>query len=110
MNQNLRKTVTRHDFASDLRSILQDGETLFKDAGQQIWNEYLAARECLGLRVGTPTSDARHGLTSVEESILTQAREVARHSDDFVRQHPWRAAAAGVCIGLVIGAIVANHR
>ena len=110
MNNNFQKTVTSRDFMRDLQDILQDGESLLKNAGQQVWNEYLAARECLGLRVNTPTSDARHGLTAVEESILMQAKEIARHSDQFVRQNPWRAAAAGVCIGVVIGAIAADRR
>ncbi|MES2832541.1 MAG: hypothetical protein V4695_11170 [Pseudomonadota bacterium] len=94
----------------ELQSILQNGEALFKNAGQQLWQEYLTARECLGLQMNTPTSNALHGLTSLEESVLMRAREIVRESDNFVKRHPWRVAAAGVCIGLMVGAIIAERR
>lgn len=110
MNYNLQKSVNSHDFMRELQRILQDGETLFKNAGQQLWDEYLSAREMLGLQVNTPTINARHGLSSIEESVLMQAQKIAAESSDFIKQHPWRAAAAGVCLGLVIGAIVAERR
>jgi len=110
MNTHSQKSVTSRDFMHDLQAILRDGENLFKGAGQQLWNEYLAARECLGLSINTPTPAARHGLTSLEESILMQARGLVNGANAFVKQNPWRVAAAGICIGLVIGAVVAERR
>ncbi len=110
MNHNLNKSATSQDFMRELQGILHEGETLFRNAGQQIWNEYLAARECIGLKVDTRANGTRYGLTSIEESVLMQAQKVARQSNEFVKQHPWRAAAAGICIGLVIGAIVSDRR
>lgn len=110
MNKNFQKPTTNSDFMRELEGILHNGETLFKNAGKQIWNEYLTARQYLGLQVKPSTADAEHGLTSLEESIIMQARKMSRSSDHFVQQHPWRAVAAGVCIGLVIGALVADRR
>jgi len=50
---------------------------------------------------------ARHKLADAEDAIRAKTREVAKATDHYVHEHPWKsigiAAGAGLIIGLLIG-------
>ena len=106
MDENIQKTATSRDFARDLQSMLHEAESLLKNAGQQIRNEYRAAQEHVSTSVNASISDAKQGLTTVEDSVLRRARDAAKTSNDFVQGHPWQTVVAGVCVGFLIGVVV----
>ena len=109
MQENIQKTATSRDFARDLQSMLQEAEALLKNAGQQIRNDYRAARERVSSTVSTSLNEAKQSLTTVEDSVVTKARDTARNTNDFVQTHPWQAVGVSACLGFLIG-VLATRR
>lgn len=109
MEESIQKTATSRAFARDLQSMLQEAETLVRNAGQQLRDDYRAARERVTSTVSTSLNDAKKSLTTVEDSVLTRARDTARNTNRFVVDHPWQALAAGACIGFVVGVLMSRR-
>lgn len=105
MEENIQTTATTRAFARDLQSMLQEAEALVRNAGQQLHDDYRAARERVTSTVSTSLSDAKTSFGTVEDSVLTRVRDTARGTNRFVVEHPWQAFAAGACIGFVVGVL-----
>ncbi len=105
MEESIQKTATTRAFARDLQSMLQEAETLVRNAGQQLRDDYRTARDRVASTVSTSLSDAKKSFNTVEDSVLTRARNTARTTNSFVVEHPWQAFAAGACIGFVLGVL-----
>ena len=84
-----------------------------KDIGltdDQIKQNLLFAGEKVGelrVRMQENLIAARHKLADAEAALKEKSREVARVTDDYVHDHPWKAigvaAGAGLLVGLLIG-------
>ena len=109
MEESIQKTVTTRAFARDLQSMLQEAEALVRNAGQKLRDDYRAARERVASTVSTSLSDAKKSYSTVEDSMLTRAKDTAQSTNRFVVEHPWQAFAAGACIGFVIGVLSARR-
>lgn len=109
MDENIQTTATSRAFARDLQSMLREAEALLKNAGQQIRNEFRTVSDQITSTVSTSLSDAKKGLDTVEENVVTRTRNAARTTDSFVQDHPWQAVMAGVCAGFLIGLVMARR-
>lgn len=106
MDETIQKTSTRSDFMRDLQSMLHEGEAMLKNAGQQLRKEYRSAREKVASGPAPATSEVSQGLSTVEDSVLARTRSAVRNTDRFVQDHPWQAAVAGACLGLIVGIVI----
>lgn len=88
---------------SDLQRVIADAEELMQATAHQTEGKVVELRE----RINQNLLDARHKLADAQDAIREKTREVARATDDYVHEHPWRAigtaAGAGLLIGLLIG-------
>jgi ElaB/YqjD/DUF883 family membrane-anchored ribosome-binding protein len=88
---------------ADLKVVIADAEELLAATAHQTGEKVteLRARMQENLRV------ARHKLADAEEAIRVKTREVAKATDTYVHEHPWKsigiAAGAGLIVGLLIG-------
>ena len=109
MDESIQTTATSRAFARDLQSMLQEAESLLKNAGQQIRSEYRAVRDQVTSTVSSSIDGAKQGFSSVEESVLGRTSDMARKTNRFVQDHPWQAVATGVGIGFLIGIVAARR-
>ena len=88
---------------TDLKEIAADAEELLRLTAGQSGDKIADART----RLGQSLSNAKGQLTQLEAEMLQRGKEVARATDEFVHDNPWKAigATAGVAflLGLLIG-------
>ncbi|MBC7415897.1 MAG: DUF883 domain-containing protein [Herminiimonas sp.] len=106
MDESIQKTSSRSDFMQDLQTMLREGESMLKNAGQQLRKEYHGARERVASAVTPPAEVLGRGLTTVGDSVFVRTRGVARNTNRYVQDHPWQAVATGVCFGFVLGILI----
>lgn len=97
------QVVTKDKLAADFRVVIADAEELLRLTANQAGDKMGDLR----LRVQDHLQNARTRLAETETAIVDQTKAVARATDDFVHDNPWRsigiAAGVGVIIGLLIG-------
>lgn len=91
--------------AEDFRTVVTDAEQLLRQVASQAGEGYADARE----RLEASLSQARQGLSALEESVAGNARRAGRATDGYVRNHPWESIAVGAGIGLLVGLLVARR-
>lgn len=98
-------TVNREKLVTDARVVLDDVETLLRQAasasGQQAQELRDRAAEALGR--------ARVKLQDAQIAVGENAKAAARATDDWVHAHPWGAIGIGAGIGFLVGLLVARH-
>lgn len=109
MEESIQTTATNRAFARELQSMLTQAEALLRNAGQQVRNEYRAVKDQVTSTVGSSLTGAGHGLTTVEESLLSRSRNAAGSTSRFVRDQPWQAVAVAAAAGFVVGMIMARR-
>jgi ElaB/YqjD/DUF883 family membrane-anchored ribosome-binding protein len=95
--------VNKEKLVADLRQVISDAEELMRATAHQTDGKIAELRE----RIGENLRQARYKLVDAEEAIKAKTREVARATDDYVHENPWKAigvaAGAGLIVGLLIG-------
>ncbi|MBI2294606.1 MAG: DUF883 domain-containing protein [Betaproteobacteria bacterium] len=95
--------VTKDKLVQDLKIVISDAEELLRATASQAGEKVAAARE----KVQDSLHRAKAKLSETEEALLDRGKLAARATDEYVREHPWRAvgiaAGAGLIIGLLIG-------
>lgn len=99
METNGQYGSTRDRLLDDLRLVIRDAEDLLRSTGQQVDEGYQLARS----RFESTLSNARTGLSTLEERVSASARDALETTDQFVQEHPWQSVGAGALAGLVIG-------
>ncbi|HEX7635889.1 MAG TPA: DUF883 family protein [Noviherbaspirillum sp.] len=89
----------RDRLINDLKLIIRDAENLLRGTGQQMDEGYRAARA----RFEETLSDARSGLSTLEERFLASSREALDTTNQYVQEHPWQSIGIGTLAGLVVG-------
>ena len=99
----LDSLADKEKLVADLQRVISDAEELMQATAHQTEGKVVELRE----KINENLRNARHKLADVEDTIRLKTREVARATDDYVHEHPWRAigtaAGAGLIIGLLIG-------
>lgn len=98
-------TVTAEKLAQDLKIVISDAEELLRATASQGSEKVTAARE----KVQDSVRRAKVKLAEVEDVIVDESRQAARAADEYVRDHPWRAAGIAAGIGLIIGLLISRR-
>lgn len=96
---------TRERLLDDLKMVIKDAEDLLKNTRQQADEGYQVARA----RFESTLSNARTGLSSLEESAMTAARDAMETADEYVQSHPWQSVGIGAVAGLVVGLLLSRR-
>jgi|SRR5450830_428922 len=98
---------------SSYRTVRNDMKTLVKDA-QELFREAAAS-------TGDKAEDLRsRGLSMLEAAVdaaqnaqavaIEKGKEVAKRTDDYVHDNPWRAVAISAGIGLLVGLVIGRSK
>lgn len=52
---------------------------------------------------------ARHRLADAEAALRERTREVAKATDHYVHEHPWKAIGVAASIGLLVGMLIGRR-
>ncbi len=90
---SLKKNI--HDAEAVLDSLAANGDERFADARARM-------RESL--------RSARDTLTDAEVALRAKSREVARATDTYVHENPYRSIGVATALGLLIGCLLTTRR
>lgn len=105
METNGQRGQTRERLLADLKMVIRDAENLLRGTRQQAGEGYQSARA----RLESTFGNARSGLSSLEESMATTARDALDTADEYVQSHPWQSVGIGALAGLVLGIWVSRR-
>ena len=101
----LDSLANKEKLVADLQRVIADAEELMQATAHQTEGKVVELRE----KINENLRNARHKLVDVEATVREKTREVARATDDYVHEHPWRANGTAAGVGLVIGLLIGRR-
>ena len=89
----------------DLRRVVDDAEGLMRETANVAGERAQDARA----RATESVRQARERLESMEEELLTRARDAARDTERYVRDNPWQSVGIAAGVGLVLGLLIGRR-
>ena len=103
MNEFDTAIAPKEKLVADLRVVVSDAEELLAATASQTGERIAELRE----RMQTNLRLARIKLADAEAAVRESTRQMARATDHYVHENPWKAigiaAGAGLLVGMLIG-------
>ena len=90
---------------ADLKLVIADAEALLAEPASHTGDKIEALRE----RMQDNLRNARHKLGDLEDEMLVKTREMARATDHFVHENPWKSIGIAAGAGLIIGMLISRR-
>lgn len=97
--------ANKEKLVADLQRVIADAEELMVATAHQTEGRVVELRD----RINENLRLARHKLHDAEDAIKEKTREMARATDDYVHEHPWRAVGTAAGIGLLVGLLISRR-
>jgi ElaB/YqjD/DUF883 family membrane-anchored ribosome-binding protein len=91
--------------ASEIRTVIADGEDLLKAAANVSGTGFAVAREKLDEQL----TSARAGVVTASRPAVDKARRTAAAANDYVHGNPWTAIGVAAAAGALIGFLAAKR-
>lgn len=105
MMDDANSLVTKDKLVSDLKLVVADAEELLRLTANQAGDRAAELRS----RVQDHLVSAKQKLADADLALRDKAKDVARATDDYVRDNPWRAVGIAGGIGLVVGMLISRR-
>lgn len=105
MNVSDWKENTQEKLASDLQAVVTSAEDLLKVTADQAGEGYANARR----KVENTLRSAKQQLAEVSDTVVTQGKQAAKVTDEYVRDKPWQAVGIGAAVGVIVGMLIRRH-
>ena len=102
--QNL--VESKDQVVSDFKSLLSEGEALFKSATVGGDQALAAARD----KFKEQLAAAKARYTELQDATVQQAKRAATATDEYVHGNPWTSVAVAGGVGLLIGMLIMTRR
>jgi len=90
---------------SDLKLVVADTEELLAATAHQTGEKVAEVRA----RLEDNLRHVRGKLADAEEAVRLKTREVAKATDHYVHEHPWKSIGVAAGVGLVIGLLIGRR-
>lgn len=90
---------------ADLKVVVSDAEELLAATAQSTGEKVAELRE----RLQENLRSARYRLADAEAALRERTREVAKATDHYVHEHPWKAIGVAAGIGLLVGMLIGRR-
>jgi ElaB/YqjD/DUF883 family membrane-anchored ribosome-binding protein len=97
--------LAKGKMASDIKTIITDGEDLIKAAAGVSGAGFAAAREKFDEKLGS----AKARLVDATRPAVDKARKTAAAADGYVHGNPWTAIGIAAAAGLLVGFLAAKR-
>lgn len=105
MNPSQIAIDTKEKLLNDLREIIAQAGELLSDTEQQSERGYKTAVAQFERKV----RNAKRELGHLEQRISSSGVHAVRSTERFVEDHPWQAVGAGLCVGVLVGMVMARR-
>lgn len=95
----------REKLMTDLRTGIADAEEVLRVTADQA----SAGATALRKRMQDRLQHAKGRLHELQESTAARARAAGHATDDYVHEHPWKAAVTSAAVGMVIGLLIGRR-
>jgi ElaB/YqjD/DUF883 family membrane-anchored ribosome-binding protein len=103
MNQIDNAVAPKEKLVADLKLVVADAEELLAATASQTGEKIAELRD----RMQTNLRMARLKLADAEAAVRESTRQMAKATDHYVHENPWKAigiaAGAGLLVGMLIG-------
>src|SRR5690606_31473578 len=93
------EAVSTEKLVQDLKLVIGDAEDLLRATAAHAGEKVAVARE----KFEHNLRRARLRLAEMEDAARDAGRDVARATDEFVREKPWQAVGIAAAAGLILG-------
>ncbi|TDQ40583.1 DUF883 family protein [Tepidicella xavieri] len=90
---------------ADLKVVMADAEELLAATASHTGERITELRE----RMQENLRNARHKMGDLEDALRVKTREVARATDDYVHEHPWKSIGMAAGLGLIVGLLISRR-
>ena len=97
--------VSKEKLVADFKVVVADAEELLKATAGQAGEKMADLRA----KLQDNLHRARHSLAEAQTAVAEKTRLVARATDDYVHDIPWRSIGIAAGIGLVIGLLIGRR-
>ena len=94
--------ATREKLVEDFSAVIADSEAILKAMASAGGEKAHALRADLEHKL----QDARERLARIEAGAVARTKQIAKHTDDYVRANPWQSIAVAASIGTVVGILL----
>jgi ElaB/YqjD/DUF883 family membrane-anchored ribosome-binding protein len=96
---------SKEKLVADMKVVVSDAEEILRATTGVAEDKIGELRE----RFADHLRDAKLRIADAEDVLFDRTRAVARATDDYVNENPWRAVAIGAGIGLLLGVIIGRR-
>ncbi|MCC6658595.1 MAG: DUF883 domain-containing protein [Rhodocyclaceae bacterium] len=97
--------VTKEKLISDLKVVVVDAEEILKATAGQAGEKMADLRA----KLQDHLHSARTSLAEAQAAVMERTKEVARATDDYVHDNPWRSIGIAAGIGFIIGLLIGRR-
>jgi ElaB/YqjD/DUF883 family membrane-anchored ribosome-binding protein len=96
---------SKEKLVADMKVVVSDAEEILRATTGVAEDKIGELRE----RFADHLRDAKLRIADAEDVLFDRTRAVARATDDYVNENPWRAVAIGAGIGLLLGILIGRR-
>ena len=100
-----KESKAKEKLVADLKVVISDAEELLRVTANQAGEKVGELR----VRMQENLTSARHKLADAEAALKEKSREVARATDDYVHEHPWKSIGVAADVGLLVGLLIGRR-
>jgi ElaB/YqjD/DUF883 family membrane-anchored ribosome-binding protein len=97
--------VTKEKLLADFKVVIADAEELLRLTANQAGDRVAEIRA----RAQDNLNTARVKLAEAEAALVDRSKAVARATDDFVHENPWRSIGIAAGVGLIVGLLIGRR-
>ncbi|MBL8480697.1 MAG: DUF883 domain-containing protein [Rhodocyclaceae bacterium] len=97
--------ASKDKLVADFKVVVADAEELLRMTANQAGDKVVALRSQMQDHLAT----AKAKLADAEAALIESTKKVARATDDYVHENPWRSIGIAAGIGLVVGLLVGRR-
>lgn len=102
---NTDAPISKDKLVQDLKAVVSDAEELLRATANQAGEKISAARE----RIQDSMHRAKVKLADAEVVMLDKTKEVARATDEYVHENPWKAVGIAAGVGFLVGLLISRR-
>ncbi|MBM3390481.1 MAG: DUF883 domain-containing protein [Betaproteobacteria bacterium] len=97
--------VNRDKLVADFKVVVADAEEILRATAGQAGEKMGELRA----KLQDHLTSARHSLAEAQAAVVERTKEVARATDDYVHDNPWRSIGIAAGIGFIIGLLIGRR-
>lgn len=97
--------VNKEKLIADLKVVIADADEILRATAGQAGEKMADLRA----KMQDHLNHARHSLAEAQAVVVERTKQVARATDDYVHDNPWRSIGISAGIGFVIGLLIGRR-